>query len=189
MWWWNRPTTGADPRFHRDISYECSSRKHVRNEASDTSRRGSVCRMCGYGKLGRSDRAGAGWPPPDALPARGTAGPKVPFGCCGYSFSTPVRSSRCWSLSFTRHKFSTLSCMAASTHCPRPGPLYLDHVSAEPAGNCVQVGPACTCVKSRIRTSFNALPTVCLPTHFHESALPLARHQADLFNSSNQLID
>src|SRR6266852_5368573 len=27
-----------------------------------------------------------GWPPPDALPARGTASPNLPFGYCGYSF-------------------------------------------------------------------------------------------------------
>ena len=29
-----------------------------------------------------------GWPPPDALPARGTASTNLPFGYCGYSSIT-----------------------------------------------------------------------------------------------------
>ncbi len=61
-----------------------------------------------------------GWPPPDALPARGTASPNVPSGYCGNSCSVPVRSSRCWSRSLTRHRLSTASCIGASTFCPRP---------------------------------------------------------------------
>ena len=60
-----------------------------------------------------------GWPPPEALPARGVAAPKVPWGYCGYSFKGPC-VSRCWSRSFTRHRLSTPSCMAHSTRWPRP---------------------------------------------------------------------
>src|ERR1700722_7177539 len=36
-----------------------------------------------------------GWPPPEALAARGCALPNLPFGYCGYSFMTLVRSRRC----------------------------------------------------------------------------------------------
>src|SRR6202021_2122351 len=91
-----------------------------------------------------------GCPPPDALAARGTAAPNLPFGYCGYSFITCVRSRRCWSRSLTRHRFKTPSCIAASTLWPRP--LLLRWYSAQtmPSARCrpVPLSPICAPVTS-----------------------------------------
>ena len=53
---------------------------------------------------------------PRAAPRRRTCRP----GTAGTRACVPVRSSRCWSRSLTRHRFSTASCIGASTFWPRP---------------------------------------------------------------------
>src|SRR4029450_6504316 len=45
-----------------------------------------------------------GWPPPDALPARGTASPKPTSGDCGYSVRSPTRSRRRSSRRLATHR-------------------------------------------------------------------------------------
>src|ERR1700720_1295667 len=61
-----------------------------------------------------------GCPPPPALPPRGTTSEKVPCGYCGYSSERLTLSKCCWSRSFTRHKFSTATCIEQDTFCPLP---------------------------------------------------------------------
>src|SRR3954466_7013264 len=91
-----------------------------------------------------------GWPPPDALPARGTASPNSLSGNCGYSCSTLVRSSRCWSRSLTRHRLSTASCMAACTRWPRPDFSRWNSAVTMPSARCspVPLSPICAPVTS-----------------------------------------
>src|ERR1700686_4756854 len=91
-----------------------------------------------------------GWPPPEALPARGTEEPNLPLGYCGYSFITLVRARRCWSRSLTRHRFNTPSCIAASTFCPRPEVLRWYSAQTMPSARCRPgpLSPICAPVPS-----------------------------------------
>src|SRR6516165_3138454 len=68
------------------------------------------------GPPGAQRKAAPGWPPPEALPARGTASPNSLFG---YSLSRPFMI-RCWSRILTRHRLSTASVIATSTRWPLP---------------------------------------------------------------------
>src|SRR4029077_12137136 len=90
-----------------------------------------------------------GWQPPDALPERGTASPNLPSGYCGNSVSGPC-ARRCWSRSFTRHRFSTLSCIAASTFWPRPVRSRWYSAATIPSARCspVPLSPICAPVTS-----------------------------------------
>src|SRR6266850_1208559 len=57
-----------------------------------------------------------GWPPPESLPARGTASPNgMPSPYWLYSVSGPC-ARRCWSRSFTRARLSTPSCIVCALY-------------------------------------------------------------------------
>ena len=57
----------------------------------------------------------------------------------------PVRSRRCWSRIFTRHRLSTASCIGASTFWPRPVLLRWYSAATMPSARCrpVPLSPIC----------------------------------------------
>ncbi len=65
-------------------------------------------------------------------------------------FITPVRSSRCWSRSLTRHRLSTPSCIAASTFWPLPVVFLWYSAATMPSARCSPVpeSPICAPVTS-----------------------------------------
>src|SRR5581483_11401104 len=59
-----------------------------------------------------------------------------------------------------KYRLSTsgMSCSCSRVTSPEPARSTLITSAPNHASNCVQVGPDCTCVKSRMRTPSNALP-------------------------------
>src|SRR3954452_24518735 len=83
----------------------------------------------------------------------------LPFGCLVSS----VIERLLW-FSMVKYRLST---SGISRNCPRvmspiPGRSTLITSAPNHARSCVQVGPDCTCVKSRMRTPSSALLIVCL---------------------------
>src|SRR3954463_6691855 len=67
-----------------------------------------------------------------------------------------------------KYRLSTfgMSCSWARVMSPTPGRSTLITSAPNQARSCVQVGPDCTCVKSRIRTPSSDLPS--LPNGFDD---------------------
>src|SRR5450432_2907082 len=65
--------------------------------------------------------------------------------------------------SMVKYRLSTfgMSCNWPRVISPTPGRSTLITSAPNQANNCVQVGPDCTCVKSRIRTPASALVMIC----------------------------
>src|SRR3989442_3070324 len=91
---------------------------------------------------------------------------------CGFLASIVIERLLWFSIVKYSESTSGMSRSCPRVGSPSPGRSTLITSAPSQASSCVQVGPDCTCVKSRIRTPSNALPITRASAHSPGAASP-----------------